>query len=66
MVSTIYDLNEIMKNSAKSQLCWSELDLKSRLDPVKKLSLILKERANELRFSWLMKWESLLTKELEK
>ena len=47
-VPTIYDLKKTIKNSAEAQLYWSELDLKSRLEQIKNLSLVLKERAREM------------------
>ena len=33
---TIYDLNKIINNSAEAQLYWSELDLKFRLEQIRK------------------------------
>ena len=47
-IPSIYDLNNIIKKTARAQINWSEKDLISRLGRVKKLALILNDRASEM------------------
>ena len=45
---SLNDLDIIIKKTAKAQLNWSDIDLTSRLDQLKKLTQIINKRANDM------------------
>ena len=45
---SLNDLDIIIKKTAQAQLNWSDLDLASRLDQLKKLTQIINKRANDM------------------
>ena len=47
-IPSLIDINVIIKKTAQAQTTWSEVDLLSRLNPLKNLARILNERSNEM------------------
>ena len=50
-IPSLNDINVMIGKTAQAQMCWSGIDLVSRLNYVKKLALILNERAKDIEYS---------------